>query len=110
MAQVFGEPGRSATAEVYKRFRRFGLVALLTIAALAVLEGYSLSAFVPIKGLPSGWIVVIDTLLLLVIVLIGRWGTKKMDEFDRARRRCQSVHMSKKQSSSAPDSGDFDAM
>ena len=85
MAQVFGEPGRNATDESYKRFLKFVLVALITIASLCFLEGYLLSALAPIKGLPSGWIILIDVLLVVLIALIGKWGSGKMRVLDRSR-------------------------
>ena len=85
MAQVFGEPGRNATDEAYKKFRNLYIVTILSIAALAVIEGYSLSAFIPLKGLPWVWIVLIEALLLMLVVVIARWGNEKMDEFDRSR-------------------------
>ena len=85
MAQVFGTSGRNAAEQSHQRTKRLLIAGLVGIAALALLGGYALGTVSPIRGLPLGWGLVIDALLLLLIWLIGKWATDKIDEVDRER-------------------------
>jgi len=85
MAHVFGEPGRSAAEESYKRTRRFLLVAFLAIAGLSAIWGFALGSVFPLKRLP--WPAAISILISVFVLafLIGHSASKKMDAVDRER-------------------------
>jgi uncharacterized membrane protein len=85
MAQIFGEPGRNAAEESYRQTRRFLMITLIGIAVLSAIWGFALGAAFPIKHL--GWPIalVIAGLFWVVIFLIYRWVSKKMDAVDRER-------------------------
>src|SRR6266478_3409797 len=85
MAQIFGEPGGNAAEESYTQTRRFLMITLIGIAVLSAIWGFALGAALPIKHL--GWPIalVIAGLFWVVIFLIYRWVSKKMDAVDRER-------------------------
>jgi Mn2+/Fe2+ NRAMP family transporter len=85
MAQVFGEAGRNAAEESYRRTRRFLLVTLVGIAVLSLIEGFALGAAFPIRALNWRTVVLIFVLFCGVSFLIYRWASKKMDVVDRER-------------------------
>jgi Nuclease-related domain len=85
MAQVFGESGRRAAAQLHARTKRLLVVGFVAIAALAFIGGFAIGAAFPIRGFPLGWIALISTVMALLIWLIGKWATDKMDTIDRER-------------------------
>jgi len=85
MAEVFGEPNRNAAEQSFRHTKRLLAAGFVGIAALAFLAGYGLGAAIPIRTFSLGWILLINALLWLLICLIGKWGTDKIDAIDRAR-------------------------
>jgi hypothetical protein len=85
MAQVFGESGRNATEQFRARTKRLLLAGFVAIAALAFIGGYAIGAALPIRGFPPGWVVLISILMALLMWLIGKWATGKIDTIDRER-------------------------
>ncbi len=85
MAQVFGTSGRNATEQSHQRTKRLLVTGFVGIAALAVLGGYALGAAFPIRGFVLSWVLIINALLGLLIWLIGKWATDKIDTIDRER-------------------------
>lgn len=85
MARVFGEPSRNAAEQSHKHTKRLLVAGFVGSAALAFLGGYVIGAAFPIRGFPLGWILVINALMCLLIWLIGKWATDKIDEADRER-------------------------
>jgi hypothetical protein len=85
MPQQFGTSGRNAAEQSHKRTKRLLVVGFVGIAALSLLGGYAVGAAFPIRGFPLGWVLAINGLLWLLIWLIGKWATHKIDEVDRER-------------------------
>jgi hypothetical protein len=85
MAQVFGLSGRNAAEESHTRTKRLLVYGFCGIAAFSLLAGYAIGAAFPIRGFALGWVLLIDTLLLLLVVLISKWASDKIDIMDRQR-------------------------
>src|SRR5258708_1710788 len=85
MAQVFGTSGRNAADESHKRTKRLLAYGFFGIATLALLGGYAIGAVLPIRGFGFPRVLVFDSVLLVVIVLIAKWATEKIDATDRDR-------------------------
>ena len=85
MAQVFGTSGRNAAEESHKRTKRLLAYGFFAIATLAFLGGYAIGAVLPIRGFGFSRVLVFDSVFLVVIVLIAKWATGKIDAMDRDR-------------------------
>jgi hypothetical protein len=90
MARVIGESGRNAAEESYRQTRRFLLVALIGIAVLSVIWGFTLGTAFPIRRF--GWQIalLIAGLFWVLAFLIYRYTSKKMDvvSIESLERRC----------------------
>jgi len=85
MAQIFGEPSRNAAEQSFRRTRRLFVAAFVAIGALATLGGYGIGAAFPTRGFPAMWVLVIAALLFVLMWLISKWATDKIDAIDRER-------------------------
>jgi hypothetical protein len=85
MAQFFGEPSRNADQQAFKRTRKLLIVAFVAIGTLATLGGYGIGAAFPTRGFPATWVLVIAALLFVLMWLISKWATDKIDAIDRER-------------------------
>lgn len=85
MAQVFGVSGRNAADESHKRTKRLLAYGFFGIAALAMVGGYAIGAALPSLGFGLPRVLLFDSVLLVVIVLIAKWATGKIDAMDRDR-------------------------
>jgi hypothetical protein len=85
MAQVYGLSGRNAAEEAHKRTKRLLIHGLCSIAALALIVGYSIGASFPFRGVALGWVLLSDALLLVLALLIAKWASDKIDILDRQR-------------------------
>src|SRR5438552_1735456 len=85
MAQIFGEPSRNAAEQSFRRTRRLFVAAFVAIGALATLGGYGIGAAFPTRGFPAMWVLVIAALLFVLMWLISKWATDKIDAIDRQR-------------------------
>jgi hypothetical protein len=85
MAQVFGEPGRNAAEESFRHTKRLLVAAFCAIAALGFLGGYAIHAIFLIRAFSLGWVLAMAALLFLLMWLIGKWATTKIDAIDRQR-------------------------
>jgi hypothetical protein len=84
MAKVLGEPGRYVSQQSVKRFRRQVLSAIAGIALLTFLFGaFCVYDLVVKKSLLAS--VFATTVLVLLVFLIGRVVTRKMDEHEKER-------------------------
>jgi hypothetical protein len=89
MAQVFGESGRNAAEQSYRRTRRFLVIGLVGIALLSLISGFTVGAGFAIPRLR--WqltvLVVLSVACLFWVLafLIYRWASRKMDALDRDR-------------------------
>jgi len=87
MAQIYGEPSRNAAEQSFKRTKSLLVAAFVAIGTLGVLGGYGLGAVFPIRGFPVVWLLLIAGLLCLVMWLISKWATDKIDAMERERSR-----------------------
>ena len=85
MAQVFGTSGRNAAEQSHQRTKRLLIAGFGGIAALALLGGYAIGAAFPIRGFPLARVLAINALLWLLIWLISKRATDKIDAVDRER-------------------------
>jgi hypothetical protein len=85
MAQVFGKSGRNAAEQSHKRTKTLLVYAFCGIAGLGFLGGYAFGATFPLYRFVFGWVLLVDALLFALILLIGKWGTEKIDALDRER-------------------------
>lgn len=85
MARVFGEPSRNAAEQSFKHTKRLLIAAFCSIAALGVLGGYAFGARFPFRELSLPLVLLINALLWVLMWLIGKWGTDKIDAIDRQR-------------------------
>jgi hypothetical protein len=85
MAQVFGEPGRNAAEESFRQTRNVLVAAMCAIGALGVIGGYALGGVFPIRHFSFGWLLLITALMCILMWLIGKLGTTKIDAIDRQR-------------------------
>jgi hypothetical protein len=85
MAQIFGEPSRNAAEQSSKRTRKLLTAAIAAIGALGALGGYGIGAAFLTRGFPVMWVLVIAALLFVLLWLIGKWATDKIDAIDRER-------------------------
>jgi len=85
MAQVFGEPGRNAAEESFKKTRNVLVVAMCAVGALGLIVGCAFGGVFPIRHFSVGWLLVITALMCILLWLIGKWATTKIDAIDRQR-------------------------
>ncbi len=85
MAKVFGEAGRNAAEQFHLRTKRLLIAGFTGIAALALIGGYAIGAAFPIRGFPLTWVLLISVLMAVLIWLIGKWASDKIDTIDRER-------------------------
>jgi hypothetical protein len=85
MAQVFGESGRNAAEESFRQTRNVLMVAMCAIGALGMTFGYAFGGVFPIRHFPFGWLLLITALMCVLMWLIGKWATIKIDAIDRQR-------------------------
>src|SRR5947207_1752168 len=85
MAQVFGEPGRNVAEESFRQTKNVLLVAMCAVGALGLIVGYAFGGVFPIGHFPVGWLLLITAIMCVLMWLIGKWATRKIDAIDRQR-------------------------
>ena len=85
MAHVFGEPGRNAAEESYKRTQRFLLIAFVGIAALSAIWGFAPGTVFHAVHLTVELALLPTALLGVFAFSVYRWVSTKMDAVDRER-------------------------
>ena len=85
MAQVFGEPGRNAAEESFKRTKGLLIAAFCAIATLGFLGGYAIAAILLVRMVSLGWLLMMTAPLIFLMWVVGKWTTTKIDAIDRQR-------------------------
>jgi hypothetical protein len=85
MAKVLGESGRYVSQEAVNQSRRIILIVVIAVCVLGMIEGFVLSSYIPSGALPAWFRLLILIAVLAGMLILSKWGFKKLDALEKKR-------------------------
>jgi hypothetical protein len=85
MARVLGESGRYVSQEATKRLHAIWTLAIITMAALGVIGGFTVGSSSRLVTLPPLSSMFLSVALLMLMFLVARVAFRRMDELEKER-------------------------